>query len=210
MNRIFLLTVICWAFLISCSTTKKTSNYHDELTTYREQYKNGFLQDPRSPLTKEDLPFLSFYEADLNLKLNCNCTKATDAKPFEMPTYSGVTRTYILHSIATCPYQGQRLTLELYKNIHLPINPLYKNNLFLPFKDETSGDSTYGGGRYINLMVTDIVDDKIIIDFNKAYNPWCAFSDGFNCPIPPKANHLPVSIKAGEKMFTGTYKEKKS
>ncbi len=210
MNRIFLLSVISWAFLISCSTTKKTSSYHDELTTYREQYKNGFLQDPRSPLTKEDLPFLAFYDADENLKLNCNCIKATDAKPFEMPTYSGVTRTYILHSIATCPYQGQMLTLELYKNIHQPINPLYKNNLFLPFKDETSGDSSYGGGRYINLMVTDIANDKIIIDFNKAYNPWCAFSDGFNCPIPPKANHLLVSIKAGEKMFTGTYKEKKS
>jgi len=210
MNRIFLLSVISWAFLISCSTTKKTSSYHDELTTYREQYKSGFLNDPRSPLTKEDLPFLAFYEADENLKLNCTCIKAENTKPFEMPTYSGVTRTYILHSIATCPYQGQMLTLELYKNIHQPINPLYKNNLFLPFKDETSGDSSYGGGRYINLMVTDIANDKIIIDFNKAYNPWCAFSDGFNCPIPPKANHLLVSIKAGEKMFTGTYKEKKS
>jgi len=210
MNRIFLLSVISWALLISCSTTKKTSSYHDELTTYREQYKSGFLNDPRSPLTKEDLPFLAFYEADENLKLNCTCIKAENTKPFEMPTYSGVTRTYILHSIATCPYQGQMLTLELYKNIHQPINPLYKNNLFLPFKDETSGDSTYGGGRYINLMVTDIANDKIIIDFNKAYNPWCAFSDGFNCPIPPKANHLLVSIKAGEKMFTGTYKEKKS
>lgn len=207
---VFLRFFMVLMVLSACSTTKRTNNYQNELNTYREQYKSGFLNDPRSPLTKEDLPYLAFYEADVNLKLTCTCTKAGNAKPFEMPTYSGVTRTYILHSVATCPYQGQMLTLELYKNIHQPINPLYKNNLFLPFKDETNGDDTYGGGRYINLMVTDIVDDKIIIDFNKAYNPWCAFSDGFNCPIPPKANHLPVAVKAGEKMFTGTYKEKKS
>ncbi len=206
--RLFFLTIVGFASLLSCSVKKKASNYNDELNSYRDQYKNGFLNDPRSPLTKEDLPFLAFFDVDETLKLNCTCTKAIDAKPFEMPTYSGVTRTYILHTTAKCPYQGEILTLELYKNIHQPINPLYRNNLFLPFKDETNGASTYGGGRYINLMATDIVDDKIIIDFNKSYNPYCAFSDGFNCPIPPKDNHIPLAVNAGEKMFAGKYKEK--
>jgi len=207
LNYFLILSFVFWA---SCSPTKKLSSFNEDINTYRDQYKNGFLNDPRSPLGSEDLPYLAFFDAAEDLKLKCSCTKATESKPFEMPTYSGVTRTYILHSIAKCPYQGQIFTLELYKNIHQPINPLYKNNLFLPFKDETSGDSTYGGGRYINLMATDIINDKIIIDFNKAYNPWCAYSAGFNCPIPPKANHLNFAINAGEKMFTGTYKEKKS
>lgn len=208
--RLPYLTFFGLVIMMSCSTTKKTSTFHQDLNQYRDQYKNGFLNDPRSPLSASDLPYLAFFEPAEDMKLNCNCTLAKDAKPFEMPTFSGVTRTYILHTIASCPYQGKILTLELYKNIHQPINPLYKNNLFLPFKDETNGDSTYGGGRYINLMATDMIDGKITIDFNKAYNPWCAFSEGFNCPIPPKANHLSISIKAGEKMFTGTYKEKKS
>lgn len=125
--------------------------------------------------------------------------KVEKAKPFELPTYSGVTRTYIVHSDLSCLYKGQTILLKLYKNITQPINPLYKNNLFLPFKDHTNGETTYGGGRYINLYETEIQNEKIIIDFNKCYNPWCAYSDGYNCPIPPKENHIEMEILAGEK-----------
>jgi uncharacterized protein (DUF1684 family) len=80
--------------------------------------------------------------------------------------------------------------------------------LFLPFQDETNGDDTYGGGRYMDLKITDIRDNRITLDFNKCYNPWCAYSDGYNCPVPPKSNHLPIEVKAGEKMFKGAYKHK--
>jgi uncharacterized protein (DUF1684 family) len=194
--------------LNACSAKKILSPYTDTLNEYRETYKNGFLKDPRSPLTAEDIKDLDFFPADENWKLNCTCQRVTDAKPFEMPTYSGVTRTYLLHSIAKCAYKNQNITLHLYKNIHQPINPLYKNNLFLPFKDYTNNESTYGGGRYINLMDTDIKNETIEIDLNKSYNPWCAYSDGFNCPIPPRENHIELEVIAGEKNFKGKYKTK--
>jgi uncharacterized protein len=87
---------------------------------------------------------------------------------------------------------------------------LYKNNLFLPFKDHTNGEESYGGGRYINLYTTDIQDGKIEIDLNTCYNPWCAYSDGYNCPIPPKENHLEMEVRAGEKNFKGSYKKKEA
>jgi uncharacterized protein (DUF1684 family) len=79
--------------------------------------------------------------------------------------------------------------------------PKYKNYLFVPFKDMTNGKETYGGGRYLDLETTDIQNDSVILDFNKAYNPYCAYSNGYSCPIPPKENHLAVSIEAGEKTF---------
>lgn len=202
-NNIFFVFVL---LILSCSTAKNVRNDDQNLVEFRNTYKNGFLQDPRSPLTKDDLQYLDFYDGNKDWTLTCDCKKVEKAKPFELPTYSGVTRTYIVHSDLSCLYKGQTILLKLYKNITQPINPLYKNNLFLPFKDHTNGETTYGGGRYINLYETEIQNEKIIIDFNKCYNPWCAYSDGYNCPIPPKENHIEMEILAGEKKYKGTYK----
>lgn len=198
---------LLWIFLIQCRGTKKVVSYDHEFSEYIKQYKKGFLDNPRSPLSKDDLKHLDFFSANPDWKLRCDCETEQNPTPFEMPTYSGVTRTYILHTIARCPFNDKTMVLHLYKNIHQPINPLYKNNLFLPFKDPTNGEETYGGGRYINLLVTDIHEGKITIDFNKSYNPWCAYSDGFNCPIPPKENNIDIPIKSGEKNFKGQYKK---
>ncbi len=210
MNKIIIkiLYFILLCIHISCNTSKSVLPEATSLNEHREKYKAGFLNDPRSPLTKDDLTYLDFYEENPSWKLQCQCELQKDAKPFELPTYSGITRTYILHSIATCKYQKESIVLFLYKNITQPINPLYKNNLFLPFKDHTNGEESYGGGRYINLYTTDIVKDKLEIDFNKCYNPWCAYSDGYNCPIPPKENHLEREVRAGEKKYQGAYKKK--
>jgi len=78
---------------------------------------------------------------------------------------------------------------------------MYRDYLFLPFKDATNGDSTYGGGRYIDIRMSEINNNTLTIDFNKAYNPYCAYSDGFNCPVPPLENHLEVALEAGERKF---------
>ena len=78
---------------------------------------------------------------------------------------------------------------------------LEKNYLFVPFTDLTSGGESYGGGRYLDFFMDDIKNNYLEVDFNKAYNPYCAYATGFNCPIPPAENDLPVSIIAGEKNF---------
>ncbi len=201
------LIFISYILLCSCTIPKNADIFQKELSEYREKYKKGFLENTRSPLVADEVVFLDFYAADPTWNLTCTCVKAVNAKSFEMPTYSGVTRTYILHSIATCTRKNVNFSLNLYKNIHQPINPLYKNNLFLPLKDHTNSEETYGGGRYINLLDTDIKKNEIVIDFNKSYNPWCAYSDGFNCPVPPQENHLEMEVKAGEKNYNGQYKK---
>ena len=123
-----------------------------------------------------------------------------------MPTSAGKEKSFLHFGTAFFLVDGQNVQLNIYQNVKLLSNPLYRQHLFLPFKDATNGVSTYGAGRYIDLEQSDISNGLITIDFNKCYNPWCAYSDGFNCPIPPLANHLEVEIKAGEKAYSGEVK----
>ena len=87
------------------------------------------------------------------------------------------------------------LKLNIYQNHRLRKMEKYRNHLFLPFTDLTNGEETYGGGRYIDLSIPD--SDTIIIDFNKAYNPYCAYSSTRSCPIPPRENDLDLKVEAG-------------
>ena len=86
----------------------------------------------------------------------------------------------------------EKITEELIKGY-------YENYLFIPFRDITSGDETYGGGRYLDFRIPET--DSVTIDFNLSYNPYCAYNHKYSCPIPPAENSLPVKILAGEKTY---------
>jgi uncharacterized protein (DUF1684 family) len=79
--------------------------------------------------------------------------------------------------------------------------PGLKDYLFVPFTDLTNYATTYAGGRYLELRTGEIKNGQVVLDFNKSYNPYCAYADGYACPIPPDANRLPVAVAAGEMMF---------
>jgi uncharacterized protein len=89
--------------------------------------------------------------------------------------------------------------LNIYRNIDLSKKKEYKNYLFLPFLDLTSGNESYGGGRYIDMRIPK--GNIITIDFNKAYNPYCAYNHKYSCPVVPDENNLNIEIKAGVKKF---------
>src|SRR5690606_27284891 len=97
----------------------------------------------------------------------------------------------------------EMFTLPVYENVSLFQNAIQSSYLFLPFLDNTSGESTYESGRYIDIRRQDFVHGKVTIDFNKAYNPYCAYSSGYRCPQPPKENFLDIAIEAGERKYTG-------
>lgn len=168
---------------------------------FRESYKEEFVKTSNSPLDKNDLEFLRFYDPDTTFRVNATFKRVTHRRPFEMPTYSGTKKTYVKYGEIKFRLNGKKQTLTVYRSLSLQTLPQYKDYLFLPFKDKTSGNETYGGGRYIDLKTTEVKNSQFILDFNKAYNPYCAYSDGFNCPIPPKENHLGIAIQAGEKNF---------
>lgn len=198
----YTITIITITILASCS---KNSPYSIYLGKYRAEKKSEMLKDERFPLKNEkDFAGIKYYKANDKYRVNCTFQKTEGAKPFDLPTYSGKTRPYIEYGRLSCPVEKNMVQLSIYRSIaNLQI---YKNHLFLPFKDLTTDRETYGGGRYIDLQLDDIKDNVIEIDFNKCYNPWCAYSDGFNCPIPPKENQLNIAIKAGEKNYEGIHK----
>ncbi|WP_310587912.1 DUF1684 domain-containing protein [Larkinella arboricola] len=177
--------------------------YAHQIAAHREEYKADFLKSSTSPLKKDDLQNLRFFEPDSTYRIEATVQRTPQAEPFELPTYDGKKKTYVKYAVLTFRLKGKPYELTLYRSLQLAQLPQYRDYLFLPFKDATNGQSTYGGGRYMDLRVGTIKDGKVLLDFNKAYNPYCAYSDGYACPIPPKENHLTVSIEAGEKQFAG-------
>ena len=183
------------------------SDYNQEISQHREYYKQEFLTNPRSPLRAQDTALLDFYPPDPNWRIQTRFERTPDAQPFDMQTYSGQTRKYVRYGIAYFEINGQPQQLSLYQNLQLAKSEEYRDYLFLPFKDHTNGDSSYGGGRYLDLRTGEIgADQVLILDFNKIYNPWCAYSDGYSCPIPPAENHLELAVEAGERNFLGEKK----
>ena len=128
------------------------------------------------------------------------------APGFIMPVFSGTGREYTRYAVLEFLLKDQPVKLTVYRSTALSGNPQYVDYLFLPFTDKTNGEDTYTGGRYIDLSVKDFANGMVIIDFNKAYNPYCAYSAGYSCPKPPDENKLDIKIEAGEKKFAGKKK----
>lgn len=166
-------------------------------------YKKDFLKSDHAPLDKKGVKAMSFFEPDLKYKVKCKFTRVMDAKPFEMATYSGTTILYAKYGTIDFSIDGKNYQLSLYKSPTLARMPQYREYLFIPFKDLTNGETSYGGGRYLDIKISEIENKTNILtlDFNKAYNPFCAYNDGYHCPIPPTENHLEVPILAGEMDF---------
>ena len=203
MRSLFLLTVLITTITFAGAQNAANSEFTKELKQFRKDYKKAMLADERSPFeSKKELKSVTFFEPNENLKVKCLFIRTYEEKPFEMSTYSGDTKPYVKYGDLLFEIPGDATyRISVYQSLKGLKIPLYKDHLFVPFKDLTNGESTYGGGRYINLTLADIQQGIVYLDFNKAYNPWCAYGDGFSCPVPPKENHLNIKIEAGEKDY---------
>jgi len=200
--RILILMLLGWSNL--GLHAQSSPPYSEEIAEFREAYKHDFLLDERAPLkTGEDLAKLRFFEPNERYRVRCAFARTQDAVPFDLPTYSGGTRPYVKYGELHFNWKGLTHTLAVYQSLRLRNTPGLAQHLFLPFNDLTNGESTYGGGRYIDLTVQDVESEKVFLDFNRCYNPWCCYSDGYSCPIPPAENKLGIAIEAGEKMYAG-------
>lgn len=196
------------AFLFcSCVGVFAQSNGDSLVVATIQRFQNELNREYRdsseSPLGREDrLHFTNhdFYPIDLRYRVHAAFVRTPEEKVFNMKTTGTRTPEYVKYGEARFELNGKKFVLNLYRNIALTQREEYKNHLFLPFTDNTNGEETYGGGRYIDLTVPG--GDTIIIDFNQAYNPYCAYSDRYSCPIPPKENYLDTEIKAGIR-YTG-------
>jgi uncharacterized protein (DUF1684 family) len=192
---------IAFLFILSIGRYSFAQSHKEQITAFRQNYKDDFLKDPRSPLKKEDLEFLRFYDTDSTYRITAKAELLTNQPAFIIPTFSGSGSQYVRYALLSFMLKGKPMQLTIYKSIALSQNPAFGSYLFLPFTDATNGSETYGGGRYIDLTTKDIKNGSIIIDFNKAYNPYCAFSSGYSCPKPPDENRVDMAVEAGEKNF---------
>ena len=142
---------------------------------------------------------LEFYPVNLDFRVEARFVRTPDEKPFLMPTSTTRLPEYVKYGEAHFQIKGVDYSLSLYQSTTPDEDPEYKDYLFLPFTDLTSGDGSYGGGRFLDAYIPE--GDTILLDFNKAYNPYCAYNKNYSCPIPPKENDLLVRVEAGVKDF---------
>lgn len=183
-------------------------SYQRQIEDYRSELKASYTKDEFGPLRKENIQYLDYYAPSADYRVEAEVEMLIGEKPFRMPTYDGTSNEYKRYALLHFIVNGQKHTLTAYQSVALFQNPQYKDYLFLPFLDQSNGVETYTGGRYIELDASEIRSGKIIIDFNKAYNPYCAYSSGYRCPQPPAENTLTTSIFAGEKAYKGPKNER--
>ena len=196
--RILLSIVIIFSF--SCREEKR---YQDlNLTEYQRQVNNYFKDASVSPLLPKDLKNfqgLDFFEFDSTYVVKAKIEETKESLPFKMKTTTDIPADVRKYGDLFFQITEKEFELSIYENLEYEGVEGYENYLFLPFLDNTNGNETYGGGRYLDLYLNGT--DKIIIDFNKAYNPQCVYDENFSCPIVPKKNFLNTRIEAGVKNF---------
>lgn len=192
--------------LLAAITTANAQSFKEQIAAHRQKYKKDFLAEQRSPLKAEDLPNLRFFDADSTYCIVAKVEFLQDQPMIKLTTFNGSSQEYVRFAKLKFTLKGKQLQLTLFKSPSLTAIPQYKDYLFLPFTDQTNAVDSYPGGRYIDINATDIKGGMLAIDFNKAYNPYCAYSDGYRCPVPPMENKLAIRIEAGEKAFAGEKK----
>ena len=163
-----------------------------------------YSDENESPLTKEDLKTfkaLDFFEIDKNYQVEAQFELTPNTPVFEMKTTTDRLPLYRQYGIATFTLNGKELTLSVYQNQNLMADIEYEDYLFIPFNDKTNGTLSYGGGRYIDVNIPSKNEKIMVIDFNKSYNPYCAYNSKYSCPVPPSENNLDVKILVGVKAY---------
>jgi hypothetical protein len=176
-------------------------SYNEEIRAWQINLNKEYADHEKSPLSEEDIENfkgLNFFPINDSFNFEAEFKRTFNQKPFKMPTSTDRLPVYEKYGTVNFSYKDKNYTLNVYQSHDLRKTEEYKDYLFLPFTDATNGNETYGGGRYISLSIPD--SSNITIDFNKAYNPYCAYNNRYSCPIPPKENDLKIKIRAGVKL----------
>lgn len=185
--------------IISCAQDKQPLIGNTE---FQRMMNADFKDATKSPLKDKDrkeFKGLDFFKFDSTFVVKAILTRTPNETPFKMKTTTERTPMYVKYGIVSFELKGETHELNIYQNLDLMSEAGYEDYLFLPFLDLTNGDTTYGGGRYVECRIPN--NDKIIIDFNSAYNPYCAYNEKYSCPIVPRENYIKTKVEAGVKAF---------
>lgn len=208
------IVLIAILFSTACKEKKKYHNSKKDETTdaptdaladileFQRELNEEYKDPETSPLPdrhRKDFETLDFFSPDTTYVVEARFVRTPEALPFLMPTTTDRKSKEVVYGIAHFELNGKKRQLEVYQNEELMQQEKYRDYLFLPFTDNTNDKETYTGGRYIDLRIPE--GDVIRIDFNKAYNPYCAYNKKYSCPIVPSINAIDTEVRAGVKAF---------
>jgi len=207
-------------FMSSCrfSDDKRQSNndeemvkvdkaYFDSITSFRKRAIAEFANLESSPL--DSMQFHGHYHDPNYFPINqdflikAEFTIDTTGEVFGMATNTKRKPNYRVYGYLKFKVSDTLQKLTLYQNVDFMHDPEYGKYLFIPFRDKTNSKTTYGAGRYLEIVIPN--SDTVMLDFNRAYNPYCAYSDRWSCPLVPFENHLDVYIVAGEMIYNNNH-----
>ena len=200
------LTFILIAIVVFTSCKTKQTPEQKLINAAKEvQHKLNleYADKEKSPLTDTDFKkfrSLDFYPVTAKYIIKARFVRNENPVPFELATTTARKPLYQKYGTLFFELDGVKCELPVYQNLEsLQPGAKYKNHIFMPFTDLTTGGESYGGGRYIDLELP--FASEVLLDFNRAYNPYCAYNHNYSCAIPPEENDLPVAIKAGVKAY---------
>ncbi len=195
-NLLFLFLI---TFSLGCSQDKQMLVGE---TAWQKEQNANFKDATKSPLKDKDrknFKTLDFYKFDSTYVVTAELVRTPDSQWFNMETTTNRVSKERVFGILKFKLNGQEHELNVYQGKDLMNDKEFMDYLLLPFLDDTNGEESYSGGRYIDLRIPE--GNTIVIDFNKAYNPYCAYNKKYSCPIVPRENYVATEIKAGIKDF---------
>jgi uncharacterized protein len=197
--RILVIVILSFIFFYTFNSGNSVPKppsleYASRLKQERIGKDKYFKENKDSPIeNKADFKGLKYYEINEKYKVVASLILESDDKKNIIQTTDNKADTLKVFGVAKFEINGKMSQLTIY-------NQQNSRSLFVPFRDGSSGKETYGGGRFLEVPITDVLGNKVVLDFNLAYHPYCAYNHTYICPIPPKENTLEISILAGEKL----------
>jgi uncharacterized protein (DUF1684 family) len=196
---LIVIVVVIITFYYSYTGSQDQSAYVDEINAERTDKDRFMKTSPESPFKDASTEFtsLKYFPPDIRYKVTAELTPVQSKKPVVLSTNDGREQQYIEYAYADFDFDGYHNRLLILEVLNS--GPM-RGKLFLAFGDETSARETYGAGRYLDVVKVPGAN-TITLDFNKAYNPYCAYVEKYSCPFPPRENLLSIAIRAGEKVY---------
>ncbi len=195
---IIVIVVVLIGIYYSLSGGETNEAYITKVEQLRKDKNNTMQSGDESPFG-DSIGFkgLNYFPIDSKYRINAKLTEIEHKKALSLPTSDGKEKSYLEYAYAEFELDGVKSKLLILEIMDIGA---YRGTLFLAFADKTSADETYGAGRYLDVKKVPGAT-SITLDFNEAYNPYCAYNDNYSCPFPPTENILEVAIRAGEKTY---------
>lgn len=190
-----LLFLICIGVVLACGQSDSASSYEQDVMQDRVQRDMRMREDNSvlPPDRRSAFRGLDFYEVDPTYRFVVPLHRFSPPDTVTIAESTGGLRSQVQVGRVTVPLPGGQTDLLVFRGESE--DP--RGRLWIPFADSTNGRTTYKAGRYVDLV--QVEGDSVMVDFNRAYNPTCAYNPDYACPLPPRENRLEVSIPAGEK-----------